>query len=148
MSSIGSSSLFQTTMPDEVNVHILSFLDNRSLQAVACTSTRFNCLAKDSQIWRPRTEIEFGKIVAQGAKQPNKSWKQTHDELSASKIARVENVAKVIQAQVKKTTTDRTFRAASALFGFALRNPSTHYYPTGQTGYLGNRKITVFKSSE
>jgi hypothetical protein len=68
MSSVGSPSPFQTTMPDEVNLHILSFLDNRSLQALACTSTRFNRLAKDFQIWKPRTELEFGKVEAEGAR--------------------------------------------------------------------------------
>ncbi|QLH35442.1 MAG: F-box protein [Parachlamydiaceae bacterium] len=85
MSSVANLSPFQQTMSDEVYLHILAFLDNRSLQAVACTSKRFKRLAKDFQIWKPRTELEFGKVVAEGAKQSNKSWKQTHDELSASK---------------------------------------------------------------
>lgn len=148
--------LFQEVMEDEkVDLHILSFLNSISLKVVACVNRRFNRLSeitKDSQIWKPRTEIEFGKIIAEGAKQPNKSWEQTYDELSASKKARAENVEKVIQAHGKKITTDdlqyRTSRAASAAFGFLKPNPDTHHYPTGQTGSLGDRKIIVFKSTQ
>ncbi|WP_075883628.1 hypothetical protein [Candidatus Protochlamydia sp. W-9] len=97
-----------------------------------------------------KTEIEFGEFVAKGAKQP-KSWKQTYEELKVSKTTRDESIDQIIQTQIKKTTTNdlqfRTNSAASALFGFATPNPSTHYSPTGQIGSLGNRKITVYKKN-
>ena len=100
MSSISSSSPFQTTVPNEVKLEVLSFLNKRGLQTIAC---------------------------------------------------KFDNITKVVQTQVKKTTTDdvqyRTARATSALLGFAKPNLSTHYYPSGQIGYLGNRKIAVFKNT-
>lgn len=151
MSAIGSSSPFQT-IPDEIDLHIFSFLEERDLQAIACTCRKFEALSKDFQIWKPKTEAEFGTLVANGAKQLNKSWKKTYEELDASRETRIQNTAKILQTQIKKTTQDdiqyRSAKAASALFGFAMPNSSIHYYPTGQTGSLGNRKITVFKSTQ
>jgi hypothetical protein len=73
----------------------------------------------------------IGKFVANGAKQPNKSWKQTYEELEASRKARTENISKVLQTHVKKTETDdiqyRTSRAAAALFGFAMPTSSSNW---------------------
>jgi F-box-like len=152
MSSIGCPSPFQITVPDEVKLKVFSFLDKRNLQSIACTCKQFNGLSEDFQIWKLRTTIEFGKFVADGAKQSNKSWKRTYDELDSSRKVRVDNIPNVIQAQVKKKNIDnlqyRTARSASVVFGFAMPNLSTHYYFSGQKGCLGNRKITVFKTSQ
>lgn len=149
MGPVNSTSPLQKIIPVEVNLQILSFLGKRDLQAIACTCKIFENLSKDFQIWKPKTEIEFGELVAKGAKQPHKSWKQTYEELKVSKTTREESTEQIIQTQIKKTTTNdlqfRTNSAASALFGFATPNLSTHYSPTGQIGSLGNRKITVYK---
>jgi hypothetical protein len=157
MSSVGGPSPFQGIIPDEVALQILSFLDKRDLQSVACTCRKLEDLSKDFQIWKPRTEIEFGKFIAEGAKTPKISWKQTYEELEKSRKTRMESAAKVLQTHVKKTTTDdfqyRTTCAASRLFGLPMTNPRTHYYPTGQTGYFRDSttldaiKINVYKST-
>ncbi len=151
MSTTSNSSVLDK-MPEEISLHILSFLDSKSLQAIACTNLQFKRLAEDHQLWRPKTLDEFGTIVALGAKQFDKSWKQTYENLASSRSMRTQNTKNILQSHAKKVTTDdvqyRTAMAASALFGFAAPELSTHYYPTGQTGSLGSRKITVYKSSQ
>jgi hypothetical protein len=152
MNPINSLSLLQDVMPDEVNLHILSFLGKRDVESVACTCTRFEDLSKDFQIWRPKAEEEFGRFIAHGAKQFDKSWKKIYEELNSSREARVNNIGNVLHAHVKKTRTDdiqyRTQRATTQLFGFPMPNPNAHNYLTGQTGFLGDRKITVYKSHQ
>lgn len=130
--------------PEELHLTVLSFLDTSGLRAAACTCKRFAQLTIESPIWQQRAELEFGKLVAEGAKSADKSWKQTYEALEASRKLRADNIGKVTQSQVFKSSTDKTARVAASLFGFA--NPNAHYYPTGQIGYLGNRKITVFKT--
>ncbi|CAF23522.1 F-box-like domain-containing protein [Candidatus Protochlamydia amoebophila] len=73
MGPVNSTSPLQKIIPVEVNLQILSFLGKRDLQAIACTCKIFENLSKDFQIWKPKTEIEFGELVAKGAKQPHKS---------------------------------------------------------------------------
>ena len=137
MSSEVRISPFKKNTPNEGTLQVFSFLDPKSLQTVECVSKGFKHFADNFQIWQRQTEINFGKIIAQRAKCPNISWKQTYD---------------VLTAHTKKITTDdtqyRTSGAAATLLGLPMPNPSTHYYPTGQTGQLGRFQITVMKSTQ
>jgi hypothetical protein len=108
--------------------------------------------ATNEDSFRDLSFAKFGSVVAEAAKQPGTSWEQTYAGLSASKTARLANVSNVCHAHVKKITTDdvihRIDLASSAIFGFAMPNPSTHYYPTGQKGHFDNHTITVFRKDE
>lgn len=145
--SSACTSPFQEIMPDEVN--ILSYLGEEDLKAMACTSKKFESLSKDFQIWKPKVEKEFGIIVADGAKESNKSWKYTYEELVSSRKARRANVTLVLQAQIKKTKMDnlnhRINSIMNGIMGVGMPNSDAHYYPAGNIRCIGDRTIKVFK---
>jgi hypothetical protein len=133
-------------LADEVYINIFSSLGKKSFQAMACTCRGFEILSKDFQIWKIKAIREFGNLVANGAKEPNKNWKQTYEELAKSKEVRNVNIAQVLQTQKKKKTTDdlyiQIFREVLASSGFEMPDPSTHFYPAGQNVYYCEYKTT------
>ncbi|GAB4230948.1 MAG: hypothetical protein Tsb0021_09140 [Chlamydiales bacterium] len=126
------------SLPEEDQLHVLSFLDESSLKAVACVNKHLKTLANDFQLWKVKAEREFGKDLTNSAKEPNKTWKQTYIELSSIKKDLLKNKDDIIS---------RTNKAASEAFRFLTDLYTTQYKPNEQTGSLGGLKITVFKPS-
>lgn len=72
-------------IPEDVSLNILSFLNAQELIEVALTCKKLKTWADDFHLWQAKSEAEFTGLVANGAKQPDKSWKQTYFELKKAK---------------------------------------------------------------
>jgi len=64
--------------PDEINLHILSFLGIKDNATMASTCKQFQKLAEDEQAWKSCCENSFGKEFANIFKKNNQTqtWKQ------------------------------------------------------------------------
>lgn len=129
---------------------VCSFLDADSLKQAAAVSKAVNAVSSEDAIWKPLAEKRFG-FLAQGTKQPGKSWKETYRQLEGESRLRQARARAALSAHATKIIGDdaryRTERAAAAMFGIPAPLNSTHYIPTGQTGFWQGRKITVFQTS-
>lgn len=140
-------SLSITRLPDEIQLHILSFLDKKDLAAVAVTCKTYRIHSGDFQIWLPKTEKDFGLFLTHGAKQQNKSWKKVYEELQRSREDRADKMSSILRAHILKIQKDELFfrgsLAISRAFGLTPPRMETHFYPTQHT-YVNGRKITSF----
>ncbi len=136
-------------IPEDVSLNILSFLNAQELIEVALTCKKLKTWADDFHLWQAKSEAEFTGLVANGAKQPDKSWKQTYFELKKSKEERIHNLGSLQAISTNKMQYDSiTYRmelAIAARIGWPQPNPEVHLYPTGKSGRLGNRKVRVME---
>lgn len=135
---------------DDALFSVCSFLDADSLKQAAAASKTLNAVSAEDAIWKPLAEKRFS-FLAQGAKQPGKSWKETYRQLEGESKLRRARAHAALSAHAAKILGDdaryRTERAAAAMFGIPAPTIATHYIPTGQTGFWRGRKITVFHTS-
>ncbi len=129
---------------------VCAFLDADSLNQCALVSRAVKAVSADDAIWKPLAEKKFG-FLAEGAKQPGKSWKKTYLQLEAG--------IEILQARARAAASSHALRvrsdnvryrtqlAAASLFGLPAPALSTHFIPTGQTGFWEGRKITVFHTT-
>jgi F-box domain len=101
-SSVSNFLPFHKIFSNEVNLHILSFLEKKDFPAIASTCKEFEILSKDCQIWKQTIESEFGKCVSNESEHSNKAWKQTYKELDAGRKAR--EIAAKLSSDAKKTS--------------------------------------------
>lgn len=129
---------------------VCAFLDADSLKQAAVVSRAVKAVSAQDAIWKPLAEKKFG-LLAEGAKQPDKSWKETYRQLEAGSRIRQARARAAASSHALKVRSDnvryRTELAAASLFGLPAPTLSTHFIPTGQTGFWEGRKITVFRTT-